>query len=154
MHAMHTPSASAGRGHACRSATGWEGGGGHAHLARGGGGDLVPLPGRGAGGASRLLRLPAWGLHTWVRRVKDDVHPAALSPRPHELMGGEPRPHGGVLSRAGVLVLRGQLGLPRGWQYRIPHGFKASTAPAAANWFGGMARDRLPRERHRRCRRG
>ena len=47
-------------------------------------------------------------------RVKDDLHPAVLPPRPHELAGGEPRPRGGVLSRPGVLVLQGQLEPPWG----------------------------------------
>ena len=74
------------------------------------------------GGGARTPRGHTLGARTpGSGRVKDDLHPAAPSPRPHELAGGEPRPRSGVRVRARVLVLREQLGVPRGGQHPVPH---------------------------------
>ena len=51
-------------------------------------------------------------------RVENNLHLAALSPRLHGCVGRESRPSVG----AGVPVLRGWLGRPRGGRRRIPHG--------------------------------
>ena len=55
-------------------------------------------------------------------RVEHDLHPAALPPRLHECADREPRPSVGVVPRAGVPVLRGWLGRPRGGRHCVPHG--------------------------------
>ena len=53
--------------------------------------------------------------------MKDDLDPAALPPRLHELAGCEPRPCGGIIARVALLVLRLLLGRLWGRQHRIPH---------------------------------
>ena len=101
MHVMHTPSTSAGRGGGAGlspcDGQGGEGGGGAVHALGWGGGQ----GGRqGTGYHLRGACTPGLG------RVKDDLHPVALQLRPHELAAGKPHPRGGILPRAGVLVLR------------------------------------------------
>ena len=51
-----------------------------------------------------------------------NLHPAAPPPHRHEPADREPRSNVGIAPRAGVLVLRGRLSRPRGWQHRVPHG--------------------------------
>ena len=76
----------------------------------------------GPGGGAR----EGWGLPSdstpGSGRVEHDLHPAAPPPRRHELADREQCPSVGVAPRAGVLVLRGRLWRPRGWQHRVPHG--------------------------------
>ena len=82
---------------------------------------------RGEGGGPRWpQRTAARCLHTWVRArgtrpAPCTLHPAALPPRLHECADREPRPSVGVVPRAGVPVVRGWLGRPRGGRHRVPH---------------------------------
>ena len=71
--------------------------------------------------AALAVKLPSDGT-PGSGRVEHYLHPAAPPPCRHELSRRQPRPSVGVAPRAGVLVLRGQLGRPRGWRHRIPHG--------------------------------
>ena len=74
------------------------------------GGGWYPLLPCLGGGRARTPRGHTLGARTpGSGRVKDDLHPAALSPR------------SGVRVRARVLVLREQLGVPRGGQHPVPH---------------------------------
>ena len=86
----------------------------------GGGGGAREGRGGGASAAS-AVRLPSDNT-PGSGRVEHDLHPVALPPRRHELADREPRPSVGVAPRAGVLVLRGRLRRPQGWQHRVPHG--------------------------------
>ena len=120
MHAMRSrprPRAGAGGGGGgCCRAAGWGGGGGHGSL----------------GGRPPGARTPGSGC------VKSDLHPAAQPPRPRC----------GVLPRAGVLVLRGCGGDPgagnTAYHTAYTLGIEASTAPVAACWSRGAARDLSP----------
>ena len=58
-------------------------------------------------------------------RVEHDLHPAAAPPCLHECADREPRLSVGVAPRAGVQVLRGWLGRPRGGRHHVPHGVHA-----------------------------
>ena len=126
---------------------------------RGGGGGVSRLasPTGGRGGGARTPRgHPPRARTPGSGRVKDDSHPVAPAPRPHDLAGGEPRPCGGVRARARVLVLREQLGVPRGGQHHVPHhidsGDQGQHRPGhfPVMGSGGMASCQLPRRRQRR----
>ena len=82
------------------------------HRSRGGGGGGKGGEGERASAAS-AVGLPSDGT-PGSRRVEHDLHPAAPPPDRHKLADREPRPSVGVAPRAGVLVLRGWQGRPRG----------------------------------------
>ena len=109
--AGHTAVPRVGRGQGGRGGSHprWGGGGSPvlSSTAAGGGGDDIPVGLASLGGGGRTPCGQPLGARTpRSRRVNDDLHGAVPSPRPHELAGGEARPHGGVRALARVQVLR------------------------------------------------